>query len=104
MFNEILTGKASLETKPKDPYREPDVPDVTVPCDQCRRTFTKKATGPATKCVQCHMDNAAREAALTQNAYASPEATDAGWRVTKAFLWIGLVVLLGIVKWQMHSG
>ncbi len=105
MFNEILTGKASLENKPKeDPYREQHVPDVTVPCDQCRRNFTKKANNPGTKCVQCHMDNAARDAALMPSTYASPQASDAGWQVIKVFLYIGLVVLLVYLKWQIRHG
>lgn len=106
MFNEILTGKASLENKPReDPYREQSVPDVSILCDQCRKTFTKKANSPATKCVQCHMDNAARDAALLQtNAYASSEASDATWQVVKIFLYIGLVALLIFLKWQIRHG
>lgn len=104
MFNEILTGKASLEDKPKeDPYRAQHVPDVTIPCDQCRRTFTKKATSPAKKCVQCHMDNAAREAALHQAAYASPPRND-GMQVLKVFGYIALFILLIWVKWQIRHG
>jgi hypothetical protein len=105
MFNEILTGKASLENKPKeDPYRVQSVPDVTVPCDQCRKNFTKKATSPATKCVQCHMDNAAREAALAQNTYASPASSDPGMQVLKIFGYIALVALLIYLKWQIRHG
>lgn len=102
MFNEILTGKASLENRPKDPYREPEVPDVSVPCDQCRKPFTKKATSPAVKCVQCHMDNAALEAAQ-HNMYASP-VDDSGTRVMKVFLWIGVVILLGFIKYKIRYG
>jgi len=105
MFNDILMGKASLEDKPKqDPYREPVVPDVTVPCDQCRKNFTKKATNRATKCVQCHMDNAARDAALLPSTYASPEASDAGWRVMKGFLYVALVILVIYLKYQIRYG
>jgi hypothetical protein len=102
MFNEILMGKASLENKPKDPYREPEVPDVSIACDQCRKPFTKKATSPAVKCVQCHMDNAALEAAQ-HNVYA-PIGDDAGTRVMKVFLWIGVVIVLAVIKWQIRYG
>lgn len=104
MFNEILTGKASLENKPKeDPYREPSVPDVSIACDQCRKPFTKKATSPATKCVQCHMDNAAMENAQ-MNMYATPVKDDSGMAVLKVFGYIGLVILLVWIKWQIRYG
>ncbi len=84
---------------------EQEVPDVTIPCDQCRRNFTKKVNSPATKCVQCYMDNAAREAALMQTSYAAPqEADDAAWRVLKVFLYIGVVALLVYLKWQIRHG
>lgn len=100
MFNEILTGKASLEQKPEDPYRQPQVPDVTIDCDQCRKKFTKKANSPATKCVDCHLSNAALENA--NNTYASPVHDDAGWRVMKVFIYIGVIVLLAIIKYNLR--
>jgi len=62
MFNEILTGKATLEPPPPamagGPYRAPEVPNENRTCAHCRQTFVVPATSPAQTCVACQLANA----------------------------------------------
>lgn len=60
MFNEILTGQASLEPKPATggPYRENDVPNETRTCVRCRAAFMVPATSGAQTCVSCQLSAA----------------------------------------------
>ncbi|HEY4176210.1 MAG TPA: hypothetical protein VGM90_05245 [Kofleriaceae bacterium] len=57
MFNEILTGKATLEPKPPmgGPYREPEVPNEQRSCARCRHPFVVPATSAAQTCVSCQL-------------------------------------------------
>jgi len=73
MFNEILTGRATLEPAPPTggPYREPDVPTEKRSCASCRHTFTVPVTSSAQSCVSCQL--AAAQAASPRVNYESPD-------------------------------
>ncbi len=76
MFNEILTGKASLEDKPRetDPYRQESVPEISVICASCRKSFTTKVNSGAVRCSTCHL--AFVQANSAQSARALADAND----------------------------
>ncbi|HEY4057965.1 MAG TPA: hypothetical protein VGM39_15225 [Kofleriaceae bacterium] len=76
MFNEILTGKATLEPKPPmgGPYREPEVPNESRRCAHCRQAFAVPVTSHAHTCVTCQL--AAAQAAslpVNYNSYPAPQ-------------------------------
>jgi len=60
MFNEILTGQASLEPKPATggPYRENEVPNENRTCARCHGAFVVPATSTAQTCVSCQLSAA----------------------------------------------
>jgi hypothetical protein len=58
MFNEILTGKQTLDQPPvsMDPYRVESVPEVSVMCVSCLEDFkTKVQNKDAMRCPPCHV-------------------------------------------------
>lgn len=58
MFNDILTGKSSIEPKPApmDPYRQQGVvPAVKETCTGCGRTYETPSNTVATHCQSCRM-------------------------------------------------
>jgi hypothetical protein len=57
VFNEILTGKATLTPEPPTagPYRTETVPMVSATCIACLQPFTVRAGTPAQRCGPCHV-------------------------------------------------
>jgi len=106
MFNDILTGKASLEEKPKsaDPYREESVPDITATCNRCHKAFlTKAGTSPA-YCGPCKaivaQSNAALSAQQFANVNANIRSSDNGYRILR----VGIMIVIGIGLAIFKSG
>ncbi len=66
MFNEILTGKATLEPPPApvEPYREPSVPEVPVTCASCGTSFRVKVGVEQKLCARCNLAAAEANAAV----------------------------------------
>lgn len=109
MFNEILTGKASLEEKPAaaDPYREPSVPDVSMTCPDCHKTFTTKVGSGATKCAVCHVLSAQAATAASghtyENVHEAHLRSGTNAKLVSLLVTVGLGIGLVIFKYQMRK-
>ena len=110
MFNELLTGKATLEPapEPQAPYREPGVlPPLEHTCATCHRSYRGPAGSVAGTCASCQL--AVRELDARNDALAFQQAEAAQQRVHnrhKLFVFIGglvVVALLGVFKFGMRS-
>jgi hypothetical protein len=57
VFNDILTGKASIEPprEPISPYRENNVPPVRHACVSCHETYAAPAGSPRDRCPTCQL-------------------------------------------------
>lgn len=76
MFNDILTGKSSLEPQPTpmEPYREPGaVPPVDETCVGCGMKFEVPANTIATHCASCKLQIVELNARNDQMAYLAAE-------------------------------
>ncbi|MDB4957099.1 MAG: hypothetical protein JWO36_4668 [Myxococcales bacterium] len=108
MFNEILTGKASLENKPPPagPYRESSVPDVTLTCTDCQKAFVTKAGSGATKCAVCHVlavqANAAASSRAVENANATLRRSGSNATMFRIMIVVAIAIGLGIFKTGMR--
>jgi len=100
VFNELLTGKATLEPapQPQAPYREPGVlPPATHACATCRRSYQGPAGSIAGTCASCQL--AVREINARNDALAFQQAEAAQQRVQnqhKLFVFIGSVVIIAL--------
>ncbi len=110
MFNEILTGKSSLEPKPEPmaPYREQGVPaPVRETCLGCKQVFQVPANTIATHCQSCRLSIIEINARNDRMAFLAAE--DEARRASNShrlFALIGgivVVVGLGIFKFGMRS-
>ena len=110
MFNELLTGKATLEPapEPQAPYREPGVlPPLEHTCATCHQSYRGPAGSVAGTCASCQL--AVRELDARNDALAFQQAEAAQQRVHnrhKLFVFIGglvVVALLGVFKFGMRS-
>src|SRR5690349_6897190 len=99
MFNDILTGKATLEEKhAASPYREATVPDVTRTCVTCSQAFTTKATSTATQCTGCHLAGLEADQRANAQAYAaSAAAFERSQRDSRTAKWLlGAALAVGM--------
>jgi hypothetical protein len=109
MFNEILTGKASIEPQPAvaDPYRQESVPDVSKTCVDCQQTFTTKITNPVTRCQRCHLTLVEANAAASARAYAETEAQLSRERthawIRRAVLILICGTIVAFIKYEMRK-
>ncbi len=110
MFNEILTGKASLEVKPPpaDPYREESVPaEITLKCLRCSKDYAAKGGAPAGNCGACNaiiaQQNAAASAAAMYEAELQFNKNEASHGVMKLLLFIGFLVVVAFIRHQMRK-
>lgn len=109
MFNEILTGKASLEVKPPvDPYREESVPaEVTLKCLRCSKDYTAKGGAAPGNCGACNaiiaQQNAAASAAAMHEAEVRFNKNEASHRVMKALLFVAFLVVIAFIRHQMRK-
>lgn len=94
MFNELLTGKATLEPPPapQSPYREPGVlPPVTHTCTTCHRSYRGRSGSIAGTCGSCQEINARNDALAFQQAEAAQQRVQ---NQHKLFVFIGSVVVV----------
>jgi hypothetical protein len=110
MFNEILTGKASLEAKPPavDPYREESIPaEITLTCLRCSKEYTAKGGTAAGNCGACNaviaQENAAASAAAFREAENRFNKNEASHAVMKTLLVIGFLVVIAFIRHQMRK-
>ena len=96
MFNEILTGKASLERQavPGAPYREPSVPEEKRACVSCGQPFPTLVTSAARTCSRCNFAAESRlQAQILELSESSRAANRRALRKTR-WLWSLLVLPL----------
>lgn len=110
VFNEILTGKASLEVKPPpvDPYREESIPaEITLKCLRCSKDYTAKGGTAAGNCGACNaliaQENAAASAAAFREAEARFNKNEASHAVMKTLLVIGFLAVIAFIRYQMRE-
>ena len=110
MFNEILTGKASLEVKPPpaDPYREESVPaEITLKCLRCSKDYTAKGGTAPGNCGACNaliaQENAAASAAAFREAEDRFNRNEASHRILKALLFVAFLIVVAFVRYQMRK-
>ena len=110
MFNELLTGKATLDPPPMaaDPYRVESVPEVSVMCVSCLKDFkTKVHNSSAMRCPSCHVAFVEANQVESARALASAEARfERSRRDTRLWLFaVGAVIslALGFIRYQMKK-
>ncbi len=110
MFNDILTGKASLEPKPEpqSPYREQAVlPPVQHVCVACGQRYKAPADSAPGRCPTCHV------AMVEENTRQSALAAHAGQdhfrraarshRMLRGFLVIAIGVGVALFRYGMRT-
>src|SRR6185312_6104059 len=109
MFNEILTGKSSLEPArtAESPYRTESVPQISLTCVDCHAHYLAPVGTPPGRCGACHVALVARNQAASQAAlYGSLAAIDErrrGYRWMRWALLATVSVTLGLIKMQMRK-
>ena len=109
MFNEILTGKASVELTPvpENPYRTEAVPNVSLTCVDCGTRYQAPIGTPVGRCGACHVALVSRNQAASMAAlHQSRAAIDARQRGHRWMRWALLAVVactLGLIKRQMRK-
>jgi hypothetical protein len=110
MFNEILTGKASIEPKPAPlaPYREPGpVPPVTKTCVTCSTPYHAPASSPPGLCGRCNLEIAEANARVDRLGYLAGEEQARRAANSHRIMGIVLTVLVAggllIFKFGMRS-
>ena len=108
MFNEILTGKATLEPPVVvDPYREGTTPEVTLTCTDCQESFRTKVGSGATRCGVCRVK--VMEAQRAENELAIAHATyslQQSQSNAKVIRYVVIAVIgfgLAFMKYQMRE-
>ena len=109
MFNEILTGKSSLEPAriTESPYRTESVPEISLTCAECNARYVAPVGTPAGRCGACHVALVARNQAASRAAlYGSLAAIDGRRRGHRWMRWALLAtvsVTLGLIRMQMRK-
>jgi cell division septation protein DedD len=96
VFNELLTGKATLDPppQPQSPYREPGVvPPVTHTCPTCRQAYRARAGSIAGTCGSCQEIQARNDALAFQQAEAAQQRVQ---NQHKLFVFIGSIVIVAL--------
>jgi hypothetical protein len=110
MFNEILTGKASLEVKPPPagPYREESLPaQVTLSCVRCAKEYSAKGGTPPGNCGACNaiiaQQNAEASAQVMRDAERQFNKNQASHQIMKTLLIIGFLAMVAFIRYQMRK-
>jgi len=110
VFNEILTGKASLEPKPEPmaPYRElGTMPPVHHACVTCSQRYLAPAGSTASLCATCQLEIVEANARNDRLAFQLSE--DQARRAARSHRWMAtiigtlVVVGLGLFRYGMRS-
>ena len=102
MFNEILTGKASLEPKPAAAIPPAALPPVQHDCIDCGRRYEAAAGSASARCGACHVAMVERNTALSaqlMHATGDRMRRDARNRMIVRVV-LGLVVSAGIIAFR----
>jgi hypothetical protein len=108
VFNEILTGKATLEQKPAaaDPYRQQSIPEITLTCSDCGATYKATVGTPPGRCGVCNVKLAERTTAANAQAHAAMHAAVERSQRSHWWLKVALTVLIclaaGLCKMAMR--
>ena len=107
MFNEILTGKATLEP-PQAPAQAAVVfLDVTHSCVRCTKPYLAKSDSVPGHCPSCHsvvvQENAAESARAYNAAAANIRSSEASVRLIKVLFVIAAAIVFGFIKYSMRK-
>lgn len=109
MFNEILTGKSTLERAPAQasPYREESVPQITLVCSDCQARYQAPVGTPPGRCGACHVALVSRnQAASTAALHESLAAIDERRRHYRWFrraMILAVACVLAFIKFEMRK-
>lgn len=109
MFNEILTGKSTLERAPEQasPYRTESVPQISLTCVDCAAHYQAPVGTPVGRCGPCHLAMASRNQAASnaalQASFAAINARRRGHRWMRWAMLALLGVALSLIKRQMRK-
>lgn len=110
VFNDILTGKASLEPKPEaeSPYRKAaELPPVNHNCLACGASYQGPAGSVAGRCPTCYVamvtTNEAESNRIRGEALLGAEKSKRSMRIVKLTLFAGFAIAGGIMKAQMRD-
>jgi len=102
-------GKETLEAPPvsTDPYRVESIPETTVTCASCLKSFTTQANSTGPRCRACQLAITEGNPAASARAYAAAEARFAdNKRSAKLWRWATLGVFslsLGLIQMKMED-
>jgi hypothetical protein len=107
VFNEILTGKATLEPPRMTVEQVAALPDVTHSCVRCTKQYTAKASSPPGHCSACNaivvQENAAESARAYNAAAANIRSSQASVRLIKVLFVIAISIVFGFIKYSMRK-
>lgn len=107
MFNEILTGKATLEPPPQATPPAVGFLDVTHSCVRCTKEYPAKTGSVPGHCPSCHtfvvQENAAASARAFNAAAANIRSSEASVRLIKVLVVIAAAIVFGFIKYNMRK-
>ncbi len=105
MLNDILTGKATLESPPaaEGPYRQPTTPQTTHRCVQCSEAYTAPADVAPGVCMGCRLAASAASQDSIRRSQEGYRRAEASHRMLKAVAFGVVVLVLGVFRWQMRE-
>jgi hypothetical protein len=107
VFNEILTGKATLEPPPSPVQPGVVHLDVEHSCVRCTKSYLAKSGSAPAHCPSCHaivvQENAAESARAYNAAAANIRSSEASVRLFKLLLVIAAAIVFGFIKYSMRK-
>ena len=106
MFNEILTGKATLEAQPPQasPYREQaTLPSIKHACMRCQQTYSAPAGSTAGNCPACCMTVAALSTDAVHRAMAEQARRDRSHKLFRGALFVVIAIGVAAFRWGMRT-
>jgi hypothetical protein len=110
MFNDILTGKASLEPRPESesPYRQQAVlPPVRHACITCGERYQAPAGSSPGRCPTCHVamveENTRQSEHVARASEEQARRARRTWRVLRVVLGIAVAIAIGLFKYGMRT-
>jgi hypothetical protein len=109
MFNDILTGKASLDPKPAPgPYREQAaLPPISHACIACGQTYQAPSGSAPGRCSPCHVsfveENARQSALAVQAGQEHLRRSEKSHRTMRTIFFITACLVAAAIKYGMHA-